>query len=257
MNELLGLPYSPWSEKAKWALEARGVAYRFKTYQPLLGEPMLRLKTGRWAGKVTVPVLTTDDGTTLTDSLDIARWADGRGEGPALFPAGRDAEVLAWVERSERALFAGRALSLARTSADPAALLEMVPRPLRGTGALARGLALFGIRRTLRKYGATRAANDAHEAALTAELEALRAALASAPRAAAAADATPVTLLGAFSFADVAATQCLAFVCPPAFGLRIGPANRRAFTDEPLRERFRDLVAWRDAVYEKHRPRSP
>ena len=62
MPELLGLPYSPWSEKARWALDARRVPYREVTYAPLLGEPALRLKLKRWRGNVTVPVLTDDEG---------------------------------------------------------------------------------------------------------------------------------------------------------------------------------------------------
>ena len=60
MNELLGLPYSPWSEKARWALDVRHVPYRYRVFQPLIGEPALRFKTRRWTGTVTVPVMTDD-----------------------------------------------------------------------------------------------------------------------------------------------------------------------------------------------------
>jgi glutathione S-transferase len=63
------------------------------------------------------------------------------------------------------------------------------------------------------------------------------------------------TLLDRFTFADIAVAQALAFVEPPAFGLKLGSAIRRSFSDEVLRERHRDLVAWRDAVYEAQRPR--
>src|SRR5215468_11323456 len=118
MTELLGLSYSPWTEKARWALDARRVPYTFRHYQPLLGEPALRLKTRRLAGRVTVPVLTTSDGRVLADSADIARWAGERGEGPLLFPAEHEATVARFVSLSERALAAGRALSLARMLAD-------------------------------------------------------------------------------------------------------------------------------------------
>ena len=68
-------------------------------------------------------------------------------------------------------------------------------------------------------------------------------------------DGTPRTLLGRFTFADVAMAQVLAFVEPPLFGLRIGRASRRSFTDPGMRERYADLLAWRDAVYGAHRPR--
>ena len=93
MPELLGLPYSPWTEKARFSLDARRVPYTFRHYQPLVGEPALRLKLRRPLGRVTVPVLTTGDGRVLADSMDIARWGDGRGEGPRLFPPGHEATV--------------------------------------------------------------------------------------------------------------------------------------------------------------------
>jgi hypothetical protein len=44
MTELLALPYSPWSEKARWALDVRGVPYDYRRYQPVLGELALRVK---------------------------------------------------------------------------------------------------------------------------------------------------------------------------------------------------------------------
>src|SRR5437879_6263959 len=114
MTELLGLPYSPWSEKARWALDARQVPYVSRTYMPIVGEPLLRVKLRQWTGKVTVPVLTADDGLVLRDSADIARWADARGAGPTLFPREHDQAISRFVALSEEGLSAGRALSLIR-----------------------------------------------------------------------------------------------------------------------------------------------
>ena len=250
MTELLGLPYSPWSEKARWALDARRVPYKSRTYAPLVGEPMLRLKLRKWTGRVTVPVLTDDDGHAVGDSADIARWADRRGEGPVLFPADLASEVDAFVALSERGLAAGRGLSLARVLEDDEALGEMVPRALqRSLGRAGTRIASMGIRRTMRKYGVDGKDRATLERELSSVLDELRAALARAP------DGAPRTLLGRFTFADVAMAQVLAFVEPPLFGLRIGRASRRSFTDPGMRERYADLLAWRDAVYGAHRPR--
>jgi glutathione S-transferase len=249
MPELLGLPYSPWSEKARWALEARGIAYDKRLYQPLLGELGLRRKLGRWRGTVSVPVLTDDDGTVVADSADIARWADARGSGPEMFPAGLEGAVERFIALSDRGLAAGRALSLLRLLRDDEGVREMVPRKLRrmpGSSALARA----GVARTLRKYRGLRD-EAAARAALASVLEEIRAALAQAP----AAGGSAKTLLGRFTFADVAVAQVLAFVEPPAFGLKLGQATRRSFCDDELREAFSDLVAWRDALYETFRPR--
>jgi glutathione S-transferase len=245
MNELLGLQYSPWSEKARWALDARHIPYRSRPYQPLVGEPQLRLKLRRPWGKVSVPVLTTDDGVVIADSAEIARWADGRGEGPQLFPSDLEAGIARMIELSERALSAGRALALRRTLADEEALAEMVPRGIRrALGSRARELGAFGIRRTLRKYGGAQGGPDGrpHRSTLVAALDEVRAKLARS-------NDSPRTLFGRFTFADIAVAQTLAFVDPPTLGLKLGPANRRSFTDPELRETYGDLVEWRNALY--------
>lgn len=251
MPALIGLLYSPWTEKARFALDARRVAYRFESYQPIVGEPALRLELRSATGPVSVPVLRTDEGRLIRDSTAIARWADGRGEGPRLFPADHDRDVDRFVALSERALDAGRALALGRMLDDPEALAEMVPRALaRSLGRHAAALGAVGIRRTLRKYGATTRDARAHRSALETALGDLRESLGRAAEPASEHEAK--TLLDRFSFADVAAAQALAFVEPPSV-LVLGTASRRCFRDEELAARHADLVAWRDALYAEHR----
>src|SRR5580704_13274376 len=65
----------------------------------------------------------------------------------------------------------------------------------------------------------------------------------------------PRTLLGGLTYADIAASQIVVSAGPPAFGLKLRPAARRCWTDPELREQYGDLVAWRDALYERYRPR--
>ena len=250
--ELIGLPYSPWTEKARWALEVRGVPFVFRQYQPILGEPELRLKLRRWTGNVSVPLLTDTDGHVHGDSEAIARWADTQGGPPTLFPPMYEAAIQEAIALSERALAAGRALSLATALTNEDALREMVPKPLRKPlGPVAVAIGRAGVKRTLRKYGATGVDTGAHAAEVTASLDALRAALARAP-----AGASPKTLCGRFTFADIAAAQALSFVSPPAFGLRIGRASRESFTRPELLVRYADLIKWRDALYAAYRPRT-
>lgn len=249
MVELLALPYSPWSEKAQWALDVRGIQYRYRVYQPLLGEPELRLKLRRLRGKVTVPLLT-DGAEVVADSTDIARWADSRGSGPMLFPAEHAGAIARFSDLSEQALAAGRGLSLRRVRVDDEALSELVPKPLRRPlGRLGLRMARSGVERSLRKYGAAEVDATSHEQALTGVLDELRASLAGIT------SNGPKTLLGNFTFADIAMTQALAYVEPPAFGLKLGRAARRSFVNPALRERYADLIAWRDEVYEQYRPR--
>jgi glutathione S-transferase len=249
MHELLGLPYSPWTEKARWALDVRQVPYTFRHYQPLVGEPALRVKLRRLRGRITVPVLTTDDGRVLGDSMAIARWSDAHGKGPRLFPEEHDAAIARFVALSERGLAAGRMLTLERMLADREALTEMVPRPLRRRlGGLGVRIARTGIARTIRKYDSG-ASVDAR-ATLTAALDEIRVAigLASSPG-----PGTPRTLLGALTFADLAVAQVLISVQPPASGLKMGAGSRRCFAEPGLLDRYRDLVAWRDDLYRAFR----
>lgn len=248
MTELLGLEFSPWTERARWALDVRRVPYTFRRYQPLIGEPALRVKLRRPTGRVSVPVLTTDDGRVLADSTDIARWADGRGDGPSLFPAEHEAAIARFLELSDRALDAGRARSLVRMLADDEALAEMTPRPIRrALGPLAARVGELGVRRTLRKYDGHRADVEAHRRTQIAVLDEVRATLAQkAP------SGEAKTLLDRFTYADIAVAQALVSLEPPA-ELKLGDASRRSFTDPELRERYADLVTWRDALYRAFR----
>jgi glutathione S-transferase len=247
MDTLLHLPYSPWSERARWALDVKRLPHRRETYQPLLGEPALRLRLKRLRGTVTVPVLFTAEGP-YTDSFDIAAYAERKGPGPALFPEESGAAIRRWNEFAERGLAAGRALSLARVRERDEALRELVPRPLRSAlGRSAVLLARLGVDRTRRKYGAGERALDEHRAVLHDVLVGLRRALAATPAPA----RGPKTLLGGFSYADITIAQVLAFVSPHRGPyLRLGAANQAAYGDPILAGEFEDLVAWRDELYD-------
>ena len=54
---LYGLAYSPWTERARWALDHVGFDYHFQSYIPGISEPRLRMRLRRFRGPVTVPVL--------------------------------------------------------------------------------------------------------------------------------------------------------------------------------------------------------
>lgn len=246
-TQLIGLPYSPWSEKARWALEARHVPYTFVPYAPIVGELKLRRLLRQWTGRVSVPILVPDGEPAIADSAAIARWGEARGDGPMLFPPGREAEMEQFIDASERGLAAGRARSLRRLLEDDDALAEMVPRKIAtsiGRGNAVR-LGRLGVGRTLRKYGGDRIDDGEHERAQVEVFDMMRAAIS---------NSSP-GVLGAFSFADIAMAQPIAYLEPPAFGLRIGAASRARFADPPLAARYPDLVRWRDALYETYRPR--
>ena len=240
---LWSIPYSPWSERARFALDFVGAPYEKRSYEPLFDELALRKAIGRWRGPVSVPILETDGGV-LEGGFAIAEHAERHGTRSVL-PASQRADIIRWDERASAAMSAGRACAMERTLRSPEALLELAPKPLRkvpGTVALARA----GVRRTMRKYRPVTPTRP--EGFLEETLVAVREALGAGHETEGVRHLLPV-----FGYADISVAQILAFVDPPNDGLCLGEANRRTYRDGRLAERYRDLARWRDALYERFR----
>jgi glutathione S-transferase len=241
MRTLVGIPYSPWSEKARWALDHHRLSYRMEVYKPMLGEPALRARTGRLRGKITVPVFLERGEPAIMGAFAIARRAEASGSGATLFPAGRDLEIDAWDRRIDEAMAEARMRvfdrMLENDEAQAEALRGAVPdelrRPLRGA---TKGV----VKYLARKYRDVAPPAGTYEATLSALREAL--------------DRGAGHVVGAPSFADFAAATLLQGVRPvdDRF-VRLGPATREVWTDEALSARFGDLLEWRDALYRERR----
>ena len=157
-SQLIGIAYSPWTEKARWALDHHRHPYRYREHLILFGMPELRMRTGKWRGPLTVPTLIEErDGggrEVLGDSWDIARHADRSGDGAVLFPDAELARIEKYNALSERALDAIRIVFSARLLADPEAKAEalpaFVPGPLRRPLA---GMATVGVAYIAREFG--------------------------------------------------------------------------------------------------------
>lgn len=245
MVELVGIGYSPWSHKAKWALEYCGIPFVYREYRPGLGALGLRWRLRRALGKVSVPVLFLDtplaDGKDYVDgSYAIAQWAGG-----ALFAGHDQAAILAWNDRCDRALEHGRARVISALIQSEAGLDEMAegaaPKALAGA---VRPLAKLIASNTLRKYQPAP------------PREALLEALAMADKARLAPGAY---MLGeTFSFADIAVACMLEVVEPVGDRFaRRGALARAMWRDPELAEAYRDLLGWRDALCERHRAPRP
>ncbi|HJK94276.1 MAG TPA: glutathione S-transferase [Polyangiaceae bacterium LLY-WYZ-15_(1-7)] len=234
MPTLVGLAYSPWTQKARWALTHHGVPHDFESYVPTLGEPKLRLRLRRPVGKVSVPVWFGDDGGVLDDSWDIARHAEQVGSGSALFED--EAAVARWNALSDEALGAGRAKAVRATLEDRDAQVDalkgIVPDPLRRP---LRPVAVVAAKQLLRKYGAP------PRSALEDALEKLREGLGDGEH----------LVGGRFGYADMAMAVVLEFVAPGAH-VRRSETERRVWGDARLAKRFADLVAWRDRLIAAH-----
>ncbi|MCA9534855.1 MAG: glutathione S-transferase [Sandaracinaceae bacterium] len=236
---LVGLSYSPWTERARWALAHHGIAYRYREHVPMVGEPALRLRARAPRGeRVSVPLLVHPGGV-VRDSVEIMRFADAHGGGPSLGASAPDTER--WASRVEVGLAATRARVTAAILADPEALRESVlplaPGPL---AHLMKPAGALGARFVARKYGADLGDGARHEATLRAVLTDLRGALSGREH-----------LRGdAFSACDILAATLLQGVAPVSHPrVRLLPAQRAAWTHVGLADEFADLVGWRDRLY--------
>ncbi len=234
----IALPYSPWSIKARWALEHHEVPYRYVTYLPMLGEPFLRIATGQLRGRVTVPVLITDEGP-ITDSFDIARWAERNGSGSPLFPAEHLDDIVRWNERSERVFDAARALSVEAMSHSPAALAENVPGP-RAIATRLTAVGALGVRYIKGKYDA-RLELEQYRERIREGMKELERALDGRDH-----------VLSVPTYADVAMTIATWALRPPGRRYdKLGDASRACWSQPALASEFADLLVWRDRMLER------
>lgn len=240
---LVVLPVSPYSERARWALDHHRLAYQTITHVPFLGERRLRKLVGPDQPKATVPVLLTGEAT-LTDSWDIASFADRTGSGARLIPADREAEIRDWNRRAGDTMAIARGLVVAGMMGSPAALDESQPPAMpRFVRPLVRPVTRHAMRWFARKHGVDPADQAGPRAAVRALLAELRSALGGRSY-----------LIGSFSYADILMASSLQGISPVADEyIPLGPATRAVWTQPELAAEFSDLVAWRDRLYEQHR----
>ena len=223
-------PFSPWTKKARWALDHCEIPYYYKEYTPTLSEPGLRRRLRQWSGKISVPILFSDR-QVLRDSWEIARYANERADNERL----GDFEAIApWNVLSEAALAEGRTRVLRCILRNNQALEEslpaFVPKPLRGT---LRFVARDAVQRLDRKY-----AHLVEPGALRQALEQTREGLA---------QVDSDYLLGRFTYADVTMATVLEVIAPIARTQPpLGPMTQRCWSVPELASEFGDLLDWRD-----------
>ncbi|MFO0579832.1 MAG: glutathione S-transferase [Polyangia bacterium] len=243
-RRLVVLPISPWSERARWALDHHGLKYKTLFHEPLVGERRLRKLVGATKQRATVPVLLVG-GEVLTESWDIARYADREGPKSRLIPAEHEAEIKEWSRRADQAMEASRGLITLALQSSREAQLEGLPRGVPGAlRPLLLPVARYAMGWFGRKYGVRREDAAAYRERVRASLQELRGALArSSPY-----------LLGTFTYADIVTATSLQGIVPvDGAYIRLGPGMRAAWTQPELAAEFSDLIAWRDQLYAQHR----
>lgn len=238
--------FSPWSERVRWALDHHGVKVRRVEHAPFLGERRLRRFAGNPPDRVSVPLLVDGDAV-IRESWDIARWAEARGSGAPLFPAGREDEVRRLVDLADWTSDAGRGLTLAALAASSGAVDEALPPFVPGfIRPLFRPIGRYGTRWFGHKWAVEGEDEASRLRRVRSGLDQLRAAL---PDEAG-------YLLGSFSYADIACATVLQAVSPvDGKYIRLGRATRAAWTRAELAADYPDLLRWRDRLYAQHRAR--
>ena len=239
--KLIQLAHSPWTQKARCALAHHGLPFETVEYRPFLDEPGLRLSLARrgqlWPRRVSVPVLLTPDAA-VTDSWEIARYADRVGTNTSLIPRANDVAIADWNARSDRLLASGRARFMVRVLGAESAMRELVPGVVSGAPpfVLRSSMQLFNA-----KYGIRVSDFADHGAHVRAELEALRAALSDGRR----------YLTGSLSYADFAMGLGLQVIAPLP-NSSFGPHSATLASEPELVEEYAELVRWRDALHAEH-----
>jgi glutathione S-transferase len=240
---LVVLPISPWTERVRWALDHHGITYEVIVHVPVVGERRLRQLVGAGSGRATAPALLLP-GEVIRESWDIVAHADRHGAAAPLIPAQHADEIRRYCDLADRTMGQARALVAAALLDSPAALDETLPRDVpRWLRPWLRPLTRRGARWFARKYelGLDEAAPLA---ALRSALVSLRERLAKS---------SPY-LLGSFTYADILMAGLLQAVAPVSNEyIRLGPATRAIWSRPALAADFTDLVAWRDALYARHR----
>lgn len=244
--ELTGLSYSPWTERARWALDHHGISYRYTEHVPLLGEPLLRWKARR-AGdgrRASVPLLRAGDAI-LMDSMEIIEWADRHGQGASLKSDSK--LVRSWAMDVESGLSSIRSRVIQGVLTDRAAQIASARAAVPGAlAALFAPVAVQGARFVVRKHEVALTDGDVLRTTCRSLAERMRTQLGGAEYA----DGDR------FSALDLLFVSFLQGIRPVgAPWLPLDPAVARVWTDDGLASEFSDLLDWRDRLYRAHRQR--
>ncbi len=235
--------FSHFNEKARWALDYKGLPREERNLLPGLHERTIR----RLTGMTTTPVLC-EGGEALRESAEIVAHLEARHPDPPLFPADPEErrEAEAWVRWLDEEI--GPAVRLAlfhELLAEPGFASRIFT-----TGQ--RGLKPALYRRLFpRLVPMLRERMDIHDASAAAARELVDAGLS---RVAQAARATGYLVGDRFGVADLTAGSLFfPLVFPPQLAFELPPVESPAL--EAWRARWRDHpgAAWLQDLWEKHR----
>lgn len=245
---LIGLTLSPWSLKARWALNWHEIAYDWEEFLPMMSTPALRWRLKQWRGPVTVPVLIAPD-RIVKESEDIVVYADQVGSGEPLIPAADRQSILDWNRDMDSACEAGRALLTHRLLQNPKAqqalLPEFVPQPLRPA---MKFLAKQTGHYFTRKYDLDWRLLDEYRHRVEQALARIRTQLESAR-----AEGHNFLMGPTFTLVDISSMAFLQMVKPmQTEAVPMAPEVEEIWIEPGLCDEYTDVLAWRDEMFPRY-----
>lgn len=237
------LPYSPWSEKARWALDFHQIDYREENVTPVVDNLKFKFSARRPLKKVTYPILKLSYDY-IFDSLEIVKWAEKNMKGKSIIDFADYSKIKKWNDFSDELLNLIRYQTLIKAKLN----WEILPPPIRLSKKTPQFLSReivktnkWGIEFILKKYPV----EDVYQldSLIREKLNYLETELCGKDY-----------LLDQFSYADIAVSVCLQLFDPPDLKiLKINPGMKAMFKDNPYIEEFPYLFRWRNNLYQNWR----
>ena len=241
-------PPSPWSERARWALDHAGTKYDTIVYTPLVSTLYVRWLSRNFNNKLTIPVAianNTGESQILRDSLSISLHANTSrlAQRKNLFPAEHIDEINEWYQLSESMLDILRVRANPRMKQSRDLQLNNLPAAIpTSVKPLFLPLSRYALNHFENKYPLQSAD---HDQILIDGLNKIRSSLEKSGSG---------YILDQFSYADITTAVIFQAISPCSNKfVELDDATRECWRDHQLIEQFGDLIEWRDNIYEKHR----
>lgn len=240
-------PPSPWSERARWALDHSGVTYDTIIFTPLISNAYVRWLSRNISQKLTIPVAIDNNQqkTILRDSFEIAEHSNNirLSDRENIFPKEHLEEIIQWHKLSEQLLDILRVRANPRMKNSKALQLNNLPPIIPDSiKPLFLPMSRFALDYFEKKYPLP---PGDHQKTLIDGLEKIREATS---------NSTNGYLLDQFSFADITIAVVFQAIKPGKNTfVPIEDATRECWKDPELSQHYKDLLQWRDSIYEKHR----
>jgi len=241
-------PPSPWSERARWALDYSGITYDKIIFTPLISTARARYLSQNFTHKLTVPIaidVSMNNDKVMRDSLDIALHANSKRLDHCLnlFPAKHLNEIKEWNQFSERLLDILRVRANPRMMASRELQLNNLPPVLPNViKPLFLPLSRYALHYFNKKYPLQ---PGNHKLTLTNGLKKIRATLEKSGG---------EYIFEQFSYADITTAAIFQAISPVENRfVKLDNATRKCWKDQELSDEFGDLIEWRDKLYQKHR----